>query len=216
MADKITVIACQGNEVDGYKTLLSDGREVLSFGAYNEGAEYVEPETFDRTAFEKEVASFKEKLAGGVTANADDMDSLKQKLETANEHIKHLEHCKDDADRAVVRLRDELDVANASIATLTRDLNEARDTIVRLRQARATAPVPEGLIGVTTAKVDNLPSIDQLPAHATMEPGLAPGVPESQDQRDVREHLERKAAAIDLDGPFASGGDGDEGTKPQE
>jgi len=110
-------------------------------------------------------------------------------------------------------LRSELGAAKATIATLTHERNEALDNVDRLMEVRHTAPVPRGLIGVTTDRVENLPTIDQFPAHATMiQPGVAPGVPESQDQRDVREHIERKR----LGGYAAGNVVGDEGTKPQE
>lgn len=95
-----------------------------------------------------------------------------------------------------------LEEANAVIANLTYERNAFRNDLEALRRTRAVAPVPDGLIGVTTSKVDNLPSIEQMPSHPPLFPAK-PGEIETPDQRDVREHLERKRALKDKGGQAA-------------
>lgn len=180
MADKITVIACEQDGED-YKILLSNGTEERSGIPLEPGDEWAAFAALGRAATD-------------VTHGADDMDSLKQKLAVF------------EADNAT--LQRGLDEANAAIANLTNDLMATREALAAMSRVRALAPVPAGLIGVTTAQVDNLPSLEQLPAHPTMVPPAAPGEPETPDQRDVRLHIERKRAARAVVT--------DEGTKPQE
>lgn len=115
-----------------------------------------------------------------ATTGADDMDSLKQKLSVF------------EADNAM--LQRGLDEANAVIATLTQENKDLVELVRGLQRMVSVAPIPEGLIGVTTSKVESLPSIEQFPSHPPLFPAKL-GEIESPDQRDVREHLERKAAA---------------------
>lgn len=175
-----TVITCENDPTsDGYIVLLSDGSERKTKDRYEPGAE------FEPTPPGEDMSVVKPtNVPYGMVNETPPRDPyLDPAIRIKDDEIQVLKDTVADRER-------KLQAANDHIAWLTTDNNTLRND---LSGRQRTAPVPPGLIGVTTDKVENLPTIDQLPAHPTMvQPGLAPGIPEDQNARDVREHLERK------------------------
>ena len=219
MADKITVIACE-QDGDEYKILLSNGSEAHASRAYEPGEEYVGEPTSGGCVYAYTApgadspAYLSINYVNGalrVSVRSQGSQSVSEiNLDSGTE----IEFRKAMADK----LRDDnamlqrgLEEANAVIANLTQQNKDLTAIVSELHQQHNVAPVPAGLIGVTTARVDNLPSLEQLPAHPTMLPPAEPGEPETPDQRDVRLHIERKRAARAVVTDAAV-----EGTEPQE
>lgn len=231
MADKITVIACQKDPDSlGYKTLLSDGREVATRQLYPEGAEYVSHDGYVfahtapgadspaylsvnyvngllRVSVRSQGAQFVSEIDLDVGVEIAFRDALTDRALDADNAM--LQARLGETLDTIALMQNQAVVDGNTIATLTRERNEAQDNVDNLLRVRHVAPVPEGLIGVTTARVENLPTIDQMPQHATMDPAPEPGLPESPDQRDVRKHLENKNRLALARGAI-------EGTKLQE
>lgn len=179
--EKVTVVSCEESGVEGhYDVLLSNGETMMSKGAYPIGAEYVSEPAAAEAGINCDVLSITFDVPGkAITLRMSDTEGgfVDHKMPLADAYsVSGLAAIEDNA-----MLQRALDEANATIASMQTQAVIDGNTIERLKQRQGVAPIPASLTNVQTRDVADLPTLDQLPPHPTLDPDPAPGVMPDDD-----------------------------------
>lgn len=173
--EKITVVECvQDAENGGYKIRLSDGTNRTVRHAAPVGAEWMDETPVAQTP---KIEFLWDQDARELTVMFDSVEQYHAPFELFGKLVD---------DNAM--LQRGLDEANAALASLSEQNGRLAEEILRLKHEPAMLKALPSLVGVTTRDVSELPPLDALQPHPTMEP---PDV-EIDTRTDVEKHLDAK------------------------